>query len=267
MSIRTTYPAGVPCWVTVLAADPHAARDFYGPLFGWDFAGPGGPDDEPFYEATLDGARVAGIGMLPEDTQPAWMTNIRVDQLEQTIRHAIDAGGTLIAGPMDLAPAGRLAVVADPGGATLCAMEPGRRPGAERVNEPGAWAMSSLSTPDAARAKAFYVSTFGWQAESFGSATMWRLPGYVGGEPQQPVPRDVVATMELAAETAQARWEVDFWVADVDAAARTATQNGGRVLIQPRDTGIGFRTAVLADAEGATFSISHLTPNRETPHE
>ena len=31
--------------------------------------------------------------------------------------------------------------------------------------------------------------------EDFGGATLWRVPGYVGGEPMQPVPRDVVAVM------------------------------------------------------------------------
>jgi hypothetical protein len=71
----------------------------------------------------------------------------------------------------------------------------GEHRGAEVVNEPGAWAMSLLSTPDAEAATAFYGAVFGWQTEDFGGATMLRLPGYVGGEPQQPVPRDVVAVM------------------------------------------------------------------------
>jgi predicted enzyme related to lactoylglutathione lyase len=41
MSERETYPAGVPCWVETLQPDPQAGRDFYGSLFGWEFAGPG----------------------------------------------------------------------------------------------------------------------------------------------------------------------------------------------------------------------------------
>ncbi len=86
MSTRTTYLPGVPCWVAVFAADPHAARDFYGPVFGWAFTGPGGPDDSPYYEATLDGARVAGIGTLPEDAASAWMTNVCVADVEETAR-------------------------------------------------------------------------------------------------------------------------------------------------------------------------------------
>ena len=55
--------------------------------------------------------------------------------------------------------------------------------------------MSSLSTPDLDGAKAFYGSVFGWETDTFSmgeiSATLWRLPGFVGGEPSQPVPADV----------------------------------------------------------------------------
>ncbi len=87
---------------------------------------------------------------------------------------------------------------------------------------------------------------------------MWRLPGYVGGEPQQPVPRDVVAAMEPAQPDAAPEWAVDFCVADADTTARTAAARGGRVLVAPHDTDIGFRTAILADPEGATFSVSQL---------
>jgi predicted enzyme related to lactoylglutathione lyase len=37
--------------------------------------------------------------------------------------------------------------------------------------------MSALRTPDPDAAPAFYEAVFGWQAEPFGPATMWRLPG------------------------------------------------------------------------------------------
>lgn len=256
MSKRDSYPPGVPCWVSVLQRDARAARDFYGPLFGWEFSGPGGPEDFPYFVATLDGDEVAGIGSLPGDVVPAWITEVCVDSAEAAARRAVDAGGRLVAGPLDIAPAGRLAVIADPAGAVLSAFEPGARKGAQRVNEPGAWAMSALQTSDPTGAPAFYAAVFGWQHESFGPATMWRLPGYVGGEPEQPVPRDVVAVM-TPGDGATA-WGVDFWVADADATAESADRLGGSVLVAPHDTDIGFRNAILADGEGAVFSVSQL---------
>jgi hypothetical protein len=87
---------------------------------------------------------------------------------------------------------------------------------------------------------------------------LWRLPGYVGGVPEQPVSREVVAVMARADEGERAHWRADFWIADADAAAARATQLGGSVLAGPEDAG-PFREAVLADPAGATFSVSQLT--------
>jgi predicted enzyme related to lactoylglutathione lyase len=81
---------------------------------------------------------------------------------------------------------------------------------------------------------------------------MFHLPGFVGGEPTQPVPRDVVAVMVPGEQPA---WHVDFWVDDVDAAAERASALGGSVLSPPADGMVG-RDAVLADPAGAVFSVS-----------
>jgi len=151
---------------------------------------------------------------------------------------------------------GRLAVIRDPGGAVFNAWEPHTRHGAQLVNEPGAWAMSMLETPDPERAAAFYGELFGWTTEAFGPATMFRLPGYVGGEPQQPVSREVVAVM-IPSQADTARWLVDFWVDDLDAAVARSEEAGGTTVTPPYEAPPG-RSAVLADPAGVTFSISRV---------
>jgi uncharacterized protein len=258
MSDRDHYPAGVPCWTVVLHADPEAGAAFYADLFGWDVEA----SDEGFFLARLRGREVAGIAPLPDTDPPpapAWMTHVRVDSAADAATRAQAAGGTLVAGPMDFAPAGRLAVIADPAGAVLCAWEALGREGAHVVNEPSAWAMSLLSTPDPEAVAGFYEAMFGWTHEPFGppeaGIALCRLDGYVGGEPQQPVPRDVVAG--VAAGDGDARWNVDFWIADADAAAERADARGGSVVAAPHEEP-PFRRAVLADPEGATFSVSQL---------
>jgi uncharacterized protein len=263
MSQRDRYEPGVPCWVDTLQPDPRAAADFYGDVLGWEFAGPGAmPDGGEYYVARLGEHDVAGLGSMPPQAglpSAAWAMHVSVLDADETAEKATSAGGSVVAGPFDAAPAGRMAVIGDPAGATFCAWQPRERQGAQRVNEAGAWAMSSLSTPDPDGAKRFYGAVFGWQAEplQFGGSeiTLWRLPGYVGGEPQQPVPRDVVAVMQHAGGDQPPAWSIDFWVSSADEVARKATERGGSVIVAPHEQG-GFRNAVLADPNGAVFSVS-----------
>ena len=65
--------------------------------------------------------------------------------------------------------------------------------------------MSALSTPDPEARNAFYGAVFGWETDSFGPMTLWRLPGFVGGEPAQPVPRDLVAVGQPGDDAAAGR--------------------------------------------------------------
>ena len=150
----------------------------------------------PYALGRLRGRDVAAIGTMPgPDTPAAWVTEVRTDDLAATVAAVRDAGGEVLQEEVDFSPVGKLAVFVDPLGATFCAWEAGDREGAQVVNEPSAWSMSALRTDDTERAVRFYGSVFGWEPEAFGPATMFRLPGYVGGEEAQPVPRDVVAVM------------------------------------------------------------------------
>jgi predicted enzyme related to lactoylglutathione lyase len=267
MSERDGFPAGVPCWVDTMGPDPERLTDFYGALFGWEFDGPGEmPGDPPgrYYVALLRGRDVAGVASLPADaaeTQPAWNTYICVDSVDQGAAPVTEAGGSVVVGPTDAPPAGRLAVVRDPEGAWFCLWEPESRRGAQVVNEPSAWSMSFVNSRDAERTAAFYGQVFGWQAEEFDFGdvrpTMFRQPGFVGGEPLQPVPRDLVAVMMPAESGVEPHWGVDFWVSDADAVAATAAERGGSVIAAPHDRP-GFRSAALADPNGAVFSVSQL---------
>ena len=86
----------------------------------------------------------------------------------------------------------------DPAGAVLGVWQPGEHRGAQVVNEPGAWAMSALSTPDPEGAALLRRCSAGRVRGVRPRRRCAALPGFVGGEPQQPVPRDVVAVMVRA---------------------------------------------------------------------
>jgi predicted enzyme related to lactoylglutathione lyase len=256
MSERHQYPAGVPCWVDVLVPDPDAARDFYGDLFGWDFTEPG-PND--YRVARIRGLDVAGLGRA--QGPPSWNTYIRVASADATAARIVEAGGTVLMGPVDALPAGRLAVAADPTGAAFALWEAREREGAQLINEPGTWTMSSLHSPDTEAAAAFYGAVFGWAPEAFGPLTLFRLEGYVGGRSRQPIPPDVVAVMAPPSEDVPPLWSANLQVSDADLTSELAARAGGTVIAGPMDTP-GFRSAVLGDPQGAVFAISQLVVTR-----
>jgi predicted enzyme related to lactoylglutathione lyase len=268
VSEKKTYPPGVPCWVEVLQPDPHAAVAFYDTVFGWDAIGPGPmPGGGEYFVARLKGDDVAGIASLPADgvAEPAWTTYVCVEELETSVQRVLAACGRVIVAPLDAPPAGRLAIVEAPTGATFGLWQPGERTGAQRINEPGAWAMSALRTRDVRKATPFYETVFGWNVEPFADAgangALLRLPGYVGGTPQQPVPRDVVAAAIEDPGLDAEHWTVDFWIDDVDAAVERVAQCAGTVIRPPFDAS-AFRRAVIADPAGAVCTISQLVPER-----
>jgi uncharacterized protein len=256
MSERDGYPAGVPCWVDLWQDDPEAAARFYAGLFGWEVeeTTPSG-SARRYFMCRLRGRDVAALGSPAAGA--GWLTYVRVENADQAADRATAAGGSVVAEPSDALDGGRIAIVADPSGPAFGVWQQGDHGGAELVNEPGAWSMSVLHTPDVTGATAFLGAVLGWQPEPFGDFTLFRRPGYVGGEPQQPVPRDVVAA--IAPSEAAPRWLIDFWIDDVDAAAGKAAPLGGRVVAPPFATPVG-RTAVIADPAGAEFTITQIVP-------
>ena len=88
---------------------------------------------------------------------------MKVEDADATCEKVNVAGGSVLFGPMDLpAESGRMAVVADTGGAAFCLMQQNQHRGAQLVNEPGSWTWNQLVTNDLEGAKGFYGTVFGW---------------------------------------------------------------------------------------------------------
>lgn len=248
MPARSTYTAGTPSWVELRTPDPAGSAAFYRGLFGWETIAAG-----DYTVFTLDDKAVAG--RQPATTSEAeWTACICVSDAAATAGVAPDAGGRVVAPVADVPEVARVAVLADPEGASLTAWEPTGRPGADLVNEPGTFCFTELGSANPADAAVFYQTLFGWEAESYpmpgGSYTEWDLDGRViagmvdtsgaGGPPRRP------------------GWTVYFAVADCDAAADTGGKLGGAVTVPPTDIPPG-RHAIIRDPQGATFAVIHLT--------
>jgi uncharacterized protein len=283
---RDEYPAGVPCWVDTSQPDPDAAASFYGGLFGWEFEDRM-PSDAPgkYLIAELHGRDIAAVGSQPDaaPSTPVWNTYVSVDSAADAAANATNAGGSVLAEPFEVSDAGRMAVLADREGAAFCAWEARGHKGAQLVNEPGTWNFSELNTRDPDRAKAFYGAIFGWEASDFEmegvSYGVFRRPGYgdflertvdpeirtrQGGVGAPEGFEDAVAwlvpiTDEGSREDVPPHWSVTFTVDDADAMAERAAELGGTVTVPPFDAG-PTRSAVLADPEGAAFTVSKFNP-------
>ncbi|HET9849660.1 MAG TPA: VOC family protein [Candidatus Dormibacteraeota bacterium] len=263
MSEREEYSPGVPCWVETLQPDPWAAMNFYRELFSWDFVATRGMQGATAsYIAQLRGRDVGAV--CPPLNIPnrgaRWIKHVRVTSVSDTARTALAAGGQLLIEPFEVAPGGRMAILSDPAGATFAVAESSAGRAARLVNESQAWALSTLRTSAIKTAEDFYRALFGWKAQAVGNSgfSIYRLAGYFGGVPFQPVPRDTVAGMQLvAAESEPSHWEIDFWVDDVDGTAAHASSLGGIVMVSPQDTGL-FRYAMIADPQGAVFTVSKM---------
>jgi predicted enzyme related to lactoylglutathione lyase len=253
MSDRDGYEHGVPCGIAGAFPDPGDAARFYGELFGWEAEEIG----EGHLICRLRGRDAAVIGTAQDAAAPEaalWITHIQVDDAVDAAQQVSAAGGSVLAEPFDAPGGARVAVAADPLGAVFALLEPGELRGARVVNEPGAWAMSLLAASDPGAAERFYGEVFGWETDAFDGFSLWRLPGFVGGEPSQPVPRDVIGAM-MPAEGRPPSWDVDFWVHDADETAARAAELGGSVVVPPFD-GPVTRDAVLSDPQGGVFSVT-----------
>jgi predicted enzyme related to lactoylglutathione lyase len=236
--------------------DPQQAADFYGALFGWD--APPGPEEAGGYRVAMVGdAAVAGIGSQQNPGPPVWATYVAVESADATAETVTAMGGQVLLPPMDVLTAGRMAVFLDPVGAVFSVWQPNEHPGAELVNEPGAWSWCELVTTDVPASKAFYGAVFGWGSETHGDGpgayTEWKVAGRsVGGMMEKPpmMPAEVPP-----------HWAVYFSVADTEDAVARVQELGGSVVMPPMDVEPG-RFAVVSDPAGAVFNVIKLNDDR-----
>jgi hypothetical protein len=250
-----SYKQGTPCWADLSATDIEAAKTFYSQLFGWELdAMPAGPD-MTYYMARLQGRYVAGMMQQMPDMAAAgvpshWENYIAVDDADEAAAKATEAGGTLLF-PVDDVPngAGRMFFASDPTGAEIGFWQGGAHIGSGLADEPGAMVWSELQTGDVSRAVPFYQAVTGCTTETGPAGDLVEYTTFlVEGRP-------VAGAMRQPMEGVPAFWMTYFKVEDVDLAVARAQELGAAVHAPAFDVpGVG-RLAVLADPNGAAFSL------------
>jgi predicted enzyme related to lactoylglutathione lyase len=213
--------------------------------------GPDGGVYTIFRKADRDAA--AGYPLRADQKQmgvpPHWLSYLTVESADESARQAATLGGTVVAPAFDVMDKGRMAVIADPAGATFALWQPNTSTGVRVINEPGSFAWAELHTSNPAAANAFYSGLFGWQGVAM-PVGAFEYTVFSAGD------RQVGGMFPLMpGEPPVSYWAVYFEVADCDQAVAAAGSTGGKVLMPPHTMeGVG-RFAALMDPQGAAFSV------------
>jgi predicted enzyme related to lactoylglutathione lyase len=109
---------GCMVWNELASPDVARAAAFYRDLLGWEAE----PDATGYATIMVGGVPNGGIRPLQDGEQPAWLVYFSTPSADAAVKAVREAGGAIIAGPMDVT-VGRIALVRDPQGAVLALYE------------------------------------------------------------------------------------------------------------------------------------------------
>jgi uncharacterized protein len=253
MPVIEKHAPGSFCLVELATTDQNAAKKFYTQLFDWSISehpiGPGGL----YTLFQIDGRDVASAYTMQKEQQgipPHWDLYITVESADASAARSRELGGKVHAGPFDAMEYGRMAVLQDPTGAFFCVWQPKTAIGIAMADVPGTLCWADLSTPEPEKAKQFYEGLFGWkliasERDSSGYLHIKNGEEFIGGVPP---------TSHRDPHT-PAHWLAYFLVEDVDASTNKATELGARTYVPPMTIPNAGRFSVLADPQGAVFSV------------
>lgn len=243
-------------WYELMTPDPVGAKAFYGAVVGWEFR-----LDDPAYGfiANGDGGLTGGVlrltqEMLDGGARPGWLGYIAVADCDATLGAIEAGGGKLLMSPFEIAATGRMAMVADPGGAPFYVMEPApERAGEESTafspTLPGRCSWNELLSTDPSAAFDFYTRLFGWSVDGemdMGPMGKYRFLRH--GE-------IIGALMGTTPDHPQSGWNHYFRVLSISEAQARIEANAGQVTMQPHQVPTGEWIVLGTDPQGAPFAL------------
>ena len=248
-------------WHEVMTTDPDAAIAFYQKVIGWSVM----PwDADPNYRMLAwNNTPMAGVMLLTEEARqagapPHWLTYISVRDVDATLAQASALGAKTYLEPMDVPTVGRLAVLADPQGATFAIFRAELAGQATDDMTVGDFSWHELATDDWKTAWEFYKALFGWEHDTdfdmgpaMGTYWMFRRPG--GSRP-------LGGMFNRPPEIPVSNWLPYVHVKNADATSATAARHGGRVVNGPMEVPGGDRIAQILDPQGALFAVHAVVP-------
>jgi len=115
-------------WNELMTSDIEKSKAYYEAVCGWEWDTM--PMEEGLYYIAKKGEVMIG-GMMSladmqgmENVPPHWMTYLAVDDVDAAVKATKAQGGQVHRAPWDVPGVGRIAMVADPGGAAIGLMTP-----------------------------------------------------------------------------------------------------------------------------------------------
>ncbi|WP_159765831.1 VOC family protein [Streptomyces sp. HM190] len=103
-------------WVELLTRAPEGAESFYTSVFGWTVHA-----SAHYTQWGIGGAEFGGMVTMdetfPHEVPSHWLSYFAVEDVDDTARIAVDAGGTVLTEPTTVPDGPRIAVLRDPQGA------------------------------------------------------------------------------------------------------------------------------------------------------
>ena len=264
MSIISEYKPGTFCWPELVASEKDKAKEFYLKLFGWEYSDVPVGEDNVYSMIYLKGKEVGGLyQMWPEQADHGvpthWASYVSVSSVDDTVKKAESLGATIVAGPMDVFDAGRMAAIIDPTGSIFSIWQPMKHIGATIVNEPGTLVWNELATNDTDKATKFYTELFGWTSDDMEMRGGMIYTVFMNGE------RPAAGMMAIGEDMGDMPplWSVYFAVDNCDSIVEEARSLDGSVIVAPTDIPEVGRFAFLSDSQGAVFAVIKLIKQQD----
>ncbi|MGH3439816.1 MAG: VOC family protein [Sciscionella sp.] len=252
MPTRDTAPVGAPCWIDLMTSDAERSREFYCELFGWTAEEP----NEQFggyFNFRKDNVRIAGCMTNPPGSggSDVWSVYLATDNAATALKVVTASGGQITVDAMEIEDLGTMAVVDDPGGASIGLWQPAQHRGFGVLGEPGTPSWFELHTRDHKASVDFYRDVFGTDTHVASDTPEFRYTILKHGEDWLAGIMDATAILPYGAP---AQWSVYFGADDTDAALAKIVDLGGAVVMPAENTPYG-RLAVAADPGGILFKL------------
>jgi predicted enzyme related to lactoylglutathione lyase len=241
-------------WHELMTTDTKAASAFYPKVTSWRTQA---WDKDPSYTLWLSPkGPFGGVRTLPDAARsqgPAWLAYIGTPDVDTTLQHAQKLGARVSMGATDIPDTGRMAVLADPQGASFALFSAAAGSGAGGGNGPSDFSWHELTTSDVEGAMRFYAELFGWREvnkHDMGPMGVYHLSGPAGA------PQPSIGMYQSPPDKPMpTRWMCYAHVTDIDKSANAAKSGGGKVVHGPMEVPGGTWIAHCIDPQGAAFAV------------